>query len=168
MCFWQLSKSSYEELVHIGHRENYSKEWVMVENKLPMQRRLKTTMLVLISQALLVALAISWVVHMAFIAANGSVNFVENNNFILWSEIIGSALIAIFAILILTAQIQRLGERRADDRRDETRNSSQDWTFLSIVTLDSARPPPRNKQRTDTTTAYVGKLKINELPHSHR
>ncbi len=98
----------------------------MVENKLPMQRRLKTTMLVLISQALLVALAISWVVHMAFIAANGSVNFVENNNFILWSEIIGSALIAIFAILILTAQIQRLGERRADDRRDETRNSSQD------------------------------------------
>ena len=98
----------------------------MVENKLPMQRRLKTTMLVLISQALLVALAISWVVHMAFIAANGSVNFVENNNFILWSEIIGSALIAIFAILILAAQIQRLGERRSNDRRDETHNSSRD------------------------------------------
>jgi ABC-type nickel/cobalt efflux system permease component RcnA len=88
----------------------------MVENKLPMQRRLKSTMLVLISQALLVALAISWVVHMAFVAANGSVNFVENNNFILWSEIIGSALIAIFAILILATQIQRLGERRESDR----------------------------------------------------
>lgn len=94
-----------------------------VENKLPMQRRLKTTMLVLISQALLLALAISWVVHMAFIAANGSVNFVENNNFILWSEIIGSALIAIFAILILATQIQRLGERRrSDDRRERVRD----------------------------------------------
>lgn len=90
-----------------------------VENKLPMQRRLKTTMLVLISQALLLALAISWVVHMAFIAANGSVNFVENNDFILWSEIIGSALIAIFAILILATQIQRLGERRRSDNREE-------------------------------------------------
>ncbi len=90
-----------------------------VENKLPMQRRLKTTMLVMISQALLLALAISWVVHMAFIAANGSVNFVENNDFILWSEIIGSALIAIFAILILATQIQRLGERRRSDNREE-------------------------------------------------
>jgi ABC-type nickel/cobalt efflux system permease component RcnA len=92
---------------------------VTVENKLPMQRRLKTTMLVMISQALLLALAISWVVHMAFIAANGSVNFVENNDFILWSEIIGSALIAIFAILILATQIQRLGERRRSDNREE-------------------------------------------------
>jgi ABC-type proline/glycine betaine transport system permease subunit len=76
-------------------------------------------MLVMISQALLLALAISWVVHMAFIAANGSVNFVENNDFILWSEIIGSALIAIFAILILATQIQRLGERRRSDNREE-------------------------------------------------
>ena len=80
----------------------------MVENN-SMSRRPKSTMLVLISQALLVALAISWVVHMAFIAANGSVNFIENNPYILGAEIIGSVLIVIFALFILVTQIQRLG-----------------------------------------------------------
>jgi ABC-type nickel/cobalt efflux system permease component RcnA len=88
----------------------------MVVKKLPKQRRVKTTMLVLISQALLLALALSWVVHMGFIAAYGSVNFVENNHFILWLEIIGSTFIAIFAIFIIANQIQRLGERRRTDR----------------------------------------------------
>ena len=82
-----------------------------------MQRRLKSTLMVLISQALLVALAIAWVIQMGFIAANGSVNFVENNRFILWMEIIVSLLIAVFAILILVTQIQRLGERRRSDER---------------------------------------------------
>ena len=71
----------------------------MAENRPPMQQRLKNTMLILISQALLVALAVSWVVHMGYIAANGSVNFVENNQFILWSEIAGLVLIVVFAIL---------------------------------------------------------------------
>ncbi len=89
-----------------------------MENKLPMQRRLKTTMLILISQALLVALAISWVIHMSIIAAKGSVYFVENNQYILWAEIIGSGLIAVFALIILATQIQRLGERRRDDEAE--------------------------------------------------
>ena len=87
-----------------------------MENKLPMQRRLKSTMFVLISQALLVALAVSWVIHMSIIAANGSVYFVESNRYILWAEIIGSALIAIFAVVILATQIHKLGERRRTDR----------------------------------------------------
>ena len=87
-----------------------------MEDKLPMKRRLKTTMLVLISQALLVALAISWVVQMSFIAVNRSVTFFENNHLILWLEIIGLVLIAVFAIYILVSQIQRLNERRSTDR----------------------------------------------------
>lgn len=78
----------------------------MMENKLPMHRRLKTTMFVLISQGLLVALAISWVIHMAIVAANGSVYFVENNPFILWAEIASSILISIFAIFIFVNQVQ--------------------------------------------------------------
>jgi hypothetical protein len=62
-------------------------------------------------------LAISWVIHMAFIAANGSVNFVENNNSILWAEITISVFITLFAICILIMQVQRLGERRGTERR---------------------------------------------------
>lgn len=81
-----------------------------------MRRRLKSTMYVLISQALLIALAISWLVHMLIIAVNGSVYFVENDHFILWAEITGSVLITIFAIFILANQIRRLGERRRTDK----------------------------------------------------
>lgn len=82
-----------------------------------MQRRLRFSLFVVISQILLVALAISWFVHMVIIAVSGSIHFVENNTGILWGEIIASILITIYAILILIMQIQRLGERRTNDRR---------------------------------------------------
>ena len=82
-----------------------------------MQRRLRFSLLIVISQILLVALAISWLVHMTTIAISGSVYFVENNPLILWSEIIISVLITLFAIFILVRQIQKLGERRTNDRR---------------------------------------------------
>ena len=91
----------------------------MVENKLPMSRRLKSTILIMISQALLAALAVSWIVHMALIAANGSVYFVENNRFVLWTEIVITSLILVFAGFILFTQIQRLGERRGSDSRED-------------------------------------------------
>jgi ABC-type nickel/cobalt efflux system permease component RcnA len=89
----------------------------MNDKQSPMQRRLRFSLLIVISQILLVALAISWLVHMATIAISGSVYFVENNPLILWSEIIISALITLFAIFILVRQIQKLGERRTNDRR---------------------------------------------------
>ena len=92
-----------------------------MENKITIRRRVKSTAYVIISQALLVALAISWVIHMGIIAANGSVYFVENNRFILWAEITGSVLIIIYAIFILVTQIQRLGERRRTDRNEDRR-----------------------------------------------
>lgn len=93
-----------------------------MENKLPMSRRLKSTMFVLVSQALLIALAISWLIHMVIIAADGSAYFVENNPLILWGEITASVLITVFAIFILATQIQRLGERRSTDRNRDRRN----------------------------------------------
>ena len=88
----------------------------MMENKLSMRRRLKSTLFVVISQALLIALAVSWLIHMIIIAVNGAAYFVENNHFILWAEIVSSVLITVFAIFILASQIQRLGERRRTDR----------------------------------------------------
>jgi hypothetical protein len=46
----------------------------------------------------------------------GSVYFVENNPLILWTEITVSILITSFAIYILIMQVQKLGERRTNDR----------------------------------------------------
>ena len=93
----------------------------MAVNRFPMRRRLKSTILIMISQALLAALAVSWIVHMALIAANGSVYFVENNPLILWSEIAASIFIVVFAASILIMQIRRLGERRRSDRVGNSR-----------------------------------------------
>ena len=82
-----------------------------------MRRRLKFTLMVIVSQMLLVALAIAWLIHMFLIALNGSLYFIENNPYILWAEISTSVLIIIFAITILTIQIKRLTERRRGDDR---------------------------------------------------
>lgn len=81
-----------------------------------MRRRLKFTTVVLVSQMLLIALAIAWLVHMIVIAAYGSVYFIEREPLILWIEISASLVITLFAIFVLTMQIKRLGERRRDDR----------------------------------------------------
>ena len=94
----------------------------MTDRKSSMRRRLKFTTLTLITQMLLIALAITWLIHMVTIAINGSVYFVENNPYILWGEIAVSVLITIFAILILAIQIQRLGERRNTDRNKDSRH----------------------------------------------
>ena len=87
------------------------------DNKpLSMRRRLKFTTIVLISQMLLIALAIAWMVHMIVIAALGAVYFIERDSVILWIEICASILITLFAIFVLTIQIRRLSERRRTDR----------------------------------------------------
>ncbi len=82
-----------------------------------MRRRLKSAIAVLAAQMLLIALAIAWLIQMTLIAVNGSVFFIEGNSAILWTEISASLLITIFAIYVLVRQIQRLGERRREDRR---------------------------------------------------
>lgn len=90
-----------------------------MQNKITIRRRVKSTAYVIVSEALLIALAISWVIHMVIIAVNGSAYFVESNPFILWAEIIGPALIAVFAVFMLSTQIQMLGERRRSDDKKE-------------------------------------------------
>jgi hypothetical protein len=72
---------------------------------------------VLVSQLLLIAMAIAWVVHMALIAKNGAVYFVEKNPMILWVEISVTALITLFATAVFAIEIYRLGERRKGDER---------------------------------------------------
>lgn len=87
------------------------------DNKpLSMRRRLKFTSVVLVSQILLIALAIAWLVHMIVIAVYGAVYFIERDPLMIWIEISASALITLFAIFVLVMQIRRLGERRRNDR----------------------------------------------------
>ena len=87
------------------------------DNKpLSMRRRLKFTTVVLVSQMLLIALAIAWLVHMIVIAAYGAVYFIERDTLVLWIEISASLVITLFAIFVLTMQIRRLSERRRNDR----------------------------------------------------
>ena len=89
---------------------------MMADKKPPMIRRLRFSILILISQVLLIALAITWLIHMFLIALHGSLYFIENNPYILWAEISASLLITILAITILVMQLRRLGERRSTDR----------------------------------------------------
>lgn len=84
---------------------------------MPFSRRLKFTILVLVSQLLLIALAIAWVVHMALIAKNGAIYFIEKNPVVLWAEIGVTALITLFATAVFAIEIYRLGERRRGDER---------------------------------------------------
>ncbi|HEY98247.1 MAG TPA: hypothetical protein G4O16_08745 [Dehalococcoidia bacterium] len=87
------------------------------ENRqLSMRRRLKFTTVVLISQMLLIALAIAWLVHMIVIAAYGAVYFIQRDPLVLWIEISASLIITLFAVFVLILQIKRLGERRRNDR----------------------------------------------------
>jgi hypothetical protein len=72
---------------------------------------------VLISQLLLIALAIAWVIHMVLIAKDGAVYFVEGNSTILWAEIGITTLITLFATAVFAIEVYRLGERRKGDER---------------------------------------------------
>lgn len=82
-----------------------------------LRRRLRFAIVIVISQILLIALALSWFIHMILIQINGSVYFVESEPIILWIEIIATLIIVIFAGFVLVLQIRRLGERRENDRR---------------------------------------------------
>ena len=80
-------------------------------------RRFRFALVVLTSQLLLTALAIVMLVQMAVIAARGQVRFVEGNPLILTTEILMTAAISSFGVVVFLIQLKRLGERRAADRR---------------------------------------------------
>jgi amino acid transporter len=65
--------------------------------------------MVLVSQLLLIALALAWAIHMTLVAANGAVYFVESNPVILWIEIIVTVLIGLFGMTLMPGLTQRMG-----------------------------------------------------------
>jgi len=81
-------------------------------------RRVRFALVILASQVLLIALAVTWIVQMIVIAVNGSVMFIESNRAILISEIVLSVIICLFGIWVFVVQFKRLGERRRGDREE--------------------------------------------------
>ena len=79
-------------------------------------RRFRFSMSVLVAQLLLLAAGVAWCFHMALILKYGEVYFVEPNTLILYAEIIGTALIVVYAATVFALQWKRLGERRRGDR----------------------------------------------------
>jgi len=80
-------------------------------------RRLTFTILVLISQLLLLATAITWCIQLFLVAQYGQVYFVEDNTTVLYLEIAATAIISFFSCVVFIFQIKRLGESRKDDTR---------------------------------------------------
>jgi hypothetical protein len=104
--------------VHEGRfRGFYLGRFLGIGSGPPLRRRLRFAVLVVISQLLLISLAIAWLVHMIIIAVNGSIYLVERNPFIMWIEITAIILIILFATGIFITQLRRLEERRRDDDR---------------------------------------------------
>ena len=84
-------------------------------------RRVRFAIVVLVSQLLLIAMAISWVIHGVLIAQNGQISFIETNPWILYGEIAATVLITLFAVSVFIIQYRRLNEKR---REDETKHLS--------------------------------------------
>ena len=78
-------------------------------------RRVKFSMAVLLAQLLLVGTAVSWCVHMLLIKKHGEIYFTESNPWILNAEIIATAVIVLYAIIVFALQWKRLAERRGSD-----------------------------------------------------
>ena len=103
-----------------GIDASYPRQLTRNGNRLFLSRRLKFGLAIVISEILLISLAIAWLVHMLLIAMNGSVYFVERNHFILWGEIAVILLITIFAVGVLSIQLKDLGRRTRGEDRDKS------------------------------------------------
>ena len=82
-------------------------------------RRVTFTILVLVSQLLLIAMAVAWCIHMVLIARHGEIYFIEENPVVLYGEIAGTILITLFAVTVFAFQCKRLGERRRHDDKEK-------------------------------------------------
>jgi hypothetical protein len=98
-----------------------------------LHRRIRFALVIIISQTLLIALAISWFIHMLLIEIYGAVYFVEKEPVILWTEIITTVMIIIFGGSVLIVQMKRLGERRANEWRTELPDNKRRDTKLEIT-----------------------------------
>ncbi len=79
------------------------------------RRRLRFAMIVIVSQLLLIALAIAWGVHLILIVQNGGVLSIETNPWILYGEIFATVLIIMFALVVVVLEFKRMITKRKSD-----------------------------------------------------
>jgi hypothetical protein len=68
-------------------------------------------------------MAVAWCVQLTLIAVRGQICFSETNGAILYAEIAGMALIALFAVVVFVMQYRRLAEKRTGDGRQQERRN---------------------------------------------
>ena len=84
-------------------------------------------MIVLVSQLLLIALAVAWGIYLITISKNGGeIISAETNNVILYSEIIATGLIIILAVAVISMELYRMSTRRREDSSINYRRRSTD------------------------------------------
>jgi len=90
------------------------------------RRRIRFSLAVIISQALLIALAVAWGIYLLVISQNGgSVISTETNKVILYGEIIATGLIIVFSIVVIFMELNRLFAKRRGDRPDSPQRHSE-------------------------------------------
>ena len=87
------------------------------------KRRLRFSLIILVSQMLLAALAIGWGVNLILIAQYGGLYSIETNPLILYGEIAATVLIIFFAFFVIYLEIVRMRSRRRSGR--DTQSLSQ-------------------------------------------
>ena len=80
-------------------------------------RRLRYSLIILVSQMLLIALAIGWGINLILIAQHGHLYSIESNPWILYGEIVATVLIILYAFFVIYFEIVRMRQKRNSDRR---------------------------------------------------
>jgi membrane protein implicated in regulation of membrane protease activity len=101
-------------------------------------RRLRFTLVVLVSQVLLITLAIAWGIHLILIAQNGGVYSIEANPWVLYGEIAATVLIILFAIAVVCLEFIRMKTRRQSDRdsQDLSQNDRRSEDMDKIESIE--------------------------------
>jgi ABC-type nickel/cobalt efflux system permease component RcnA len=98
----------------------------MARKSIVFKRRLRFSLIVLVSQMLLMALAIAWGVNLILIAQHGGLYSIETNPLVLYGEIAATVLIIIFACVVIYLEIVRMRSKRQGERESQEISDSQD------------------------------------------
>jgi hypothetical protein len=81
------------------------------------KRRVRFSLVIILSQMLLIALSLAWGIYLIVISQNGgTIISTETNKLILYGEIITTGLITIFAMIVIIMELKRLSAKRCGDR----------------------------------------------------
>ena len=97
----------------------------MDKKSLIISRRIRFSLIILVSQMLLIAMSIGWGVNLILIAQNGGYYSTETNPLILYGEIAATVLIIIFAFVVIYLEIVRMKSKRRNDQRIHDLNQDE-------------------------------------------